>query len=90
MKELPPPSFDAEAKSMELLRLWLADGSPTFVITPDLWDDPATWGLLLADLMRHVANAYSANGHEFDQVVSIIKSAFDAEWGHPTSSADSI
>jgi hypothetical protein len=90
MTGLPIPRHDRDAKKMELLRVWLIDGAPSVVITPNLWEDPEMWGLMLADLMRHVGNSYEADGRNFDEVLSRIKAAFDAEWGHPTSSVDEL
>lgn len=85
--DLPAPEIAANSQSMELLRIWLIDGAPHFVITPNLWNDPAAWGLLLADVMRHLGNAYEVEGKDKDAVIARIKAAFDAEWDEPTSSA---
>jgi len=71
----------------ELLRIWIVDKSPRIVITPNLWSDPSAWGLLLADIVQHLGNAYEAAGHERSAVVARIKAAFDAEWSEPTSPA---
>ncbi len=48
-------------------------------------DDPAVWGVALADAMRHVAKAYALNGalSENDALVRI-KQVFDAEWNGTT------
>lgn len=73
---------------MELIRVWLIDGAPNFVITPNLWSDPSAWGLLLADIVRHLGNAYEADGKNRGEVIMRIKEVFDAEWVDPTSAAD--
>jgi hypothetical protein len=88
--ELPAPQVPPTGKSMELIRVWLIDGSPSFVITPNLWNDPSAWGLLLADVMRHLGNAYEADGKSRSEVIARIKEVFDAEWDEPTSTADSV
>lgn len=88
--QLPPPILHPDEKSMELLRLWLVDGGARFVITPNLWDDAAMWGLLLADCVRHLGNAYEASGKDRSAAMARIKAAFDAEWKHPTSTGKEI
>ena len=88
--ELPPPQVPSASQSMELIRVWLIDGAPNFVITPNLWNDPSAWGLLLADVMRHLGNAYEADGKNRSQVISRIKEVFDTEWDEPTSPADPV
>jgi len=87
--ELPVPKISDANKSMELIRVWLIDGSPHFVITPNLWNDPSPWGLLLADIIRHLGNAYENDGKVRQEVVERIKAVFDAEWDEPSSPADS-
>ena len=75
---------------MELISVWLIDGAPNVVITPNLWNDSSAWGLLLADVMRHLGNAYEANAKNRSEVISRIKGVFDAEWAEPTSSANPV
>jgi hypothetical protein len=87
--QLPTPLIEG-ARSMELARIWLVDGAPRFVVTPNLWKDAATWGLLTADLIRHIANAYEASGADRQQIEARIKAAFDAEWGNSTSAAETL
>ncbi len=74
-----------DPESRELLRVWLSGESQRFVLRPDVWDDPAAWGLLLADLARHVAYAYAQKqGGDPERVLERIKAGFDAEWISPT------
>ena len=63
IKELPvPDAVNTAQKAMEMARLWIVDGDQQIVLSPNLWKDPATWGLMLVDLAKHVANAYSQQG----------------------------
>ena len=73
---------------MEIARVWIVDGDQHVVLTQNLWRDPASWGLMLADLARHVANAYEAQGHGREFVLQRIREAFEAEWSHPTDKRD--
>lgn len=50
----------------------------------DLWDDPATWGIMLADLAGHVASAFhKERGLEKAEIMKIIQSMFNAEINAP-------
>ena len=87
IEELEAPDMSENTRAMELIRVWLIDGKATCVITPNLWDDPSAWGLLLADVIRHLGNAYSREGHSREAVIARIKNVFDVEWNAPTSEA---
>jgi hypothetical protein len=80
----PPPDVKHATRAMELARVWIVDKKQQVVLSGNLWNDPAAWGLMLVDLARHVANAYEEQGHDRDQVLSRIREAFDAEWVAPT------
>jgi hypothetical protein len=79
--ELPvPATLDQAEKAMEMVRVWIVDGDQHVVLSPNLWPDPGAWGLMLADLARHVAAAYEAQGHDRVVVLQRIHEAFVAEW----------
>ena len=80
----PPPSVKEAETSMELLRVWIVDKRLEVVLSGNLWKDSASWGLLLVDLARHVANAYEEQGHDREAVLARIREGFDAEWRVPT------
>ena len=52
-----PDAAGRDARSFELLRVWIAEKSQ-HVSLRNAWQDPAAWGIMLADLAKHVANAY--------------------------------
>ncbi len=85
ISELPLPKIEGGQTFIELLSVWIVDGLPTYVITGQLSKDPAQWGLILADIIRHLGRAYEANGSSLGQSIDRIKSGLDAEWEHPTS-----
>lgn len=87
MEELPiPAAATMDEKSVELVRVWAANGEQHVSIAHPMWDDPGAWGLILADLARHVALAYQqARGADPAAVRSRIKAAFEAEWAEPTN-----
>lgn len=42
----------------ELARVWVANQRLAVIFDETLWDDPAAWGVFLADFMRHIRDAY--------------------------------
>lgn len=79
-----PPIAKSNAEAVEILRVWAARDTGQQVVLRTKWDDPAAWGLLLADVARHVANAYAGEGYDREAVLKRIKTAFHAEWDDPT------
>jgi hypothetical protein len=74
-------------KVSELVRIFISDGKPIFLLKTPLWDQPELWGLLIADLISHLGNAYSAEGFNPDDIIGRVLVAFDAERNYPTSEA---
>lgn len=80
-----PPSLDTDQENKEIARLWICGERPTFVIEKDVWDDPFVWGVVIVDLMRHIAMSYGKEVNaEHPNVLSRIRKGFDAEWENPT------
>ncbi|PQZ82703.1 MULTISPECIES: DUF5076 domain-containing protein [unclassified Brevundimonas] len=84
MKELSTPSLAAAPNAVEVLRVWAAEGSPQQFTLQPTWDDPAAWGLLLADLARHAARAYAANGRSETEAFERVLAGLRAELDNPT------
>ena len=83
-----PPIAASDPKGLELARIWAARGRQHVCLRTDLWKDPTTWGLMLVDLARHVANAYEQTGRgSREDILAKIKNGFEMEWGHPTDEA---
>lgn len=80
----PPPISVSDAQSVEVLRVWASNGLGIQVALKTTFSDPGAWGIVLADLANHVANAYSHEGIDRDTALSRLKAAFDAEWNNPT------
>lgn len=87
MKELPTTDTIKEhSDAVELLRVWQVNGKQEFIIASEVWEDPAAWGLLLADLARQITDSYGANsgyGNQKD-VLQRIRQGLDVEWENPT------
>ena len=89
--ELPrPDGVDRAKRALELARIWLVDSHQQVVLSPQMWKDPAAWGLMLIDLASHVANAYEREGYDRNEVLKRIYEAFDAERTAPTDTPDEI
>src|SRR4051812_4236220 len=87
-KSLPVPTdVAADPDAVEMIRAWIADGALqcSLRIGAGEFAAPAAWGVLLADVARHVANAH----HERDQAkvdvtISAIVEAFEDELARPS------
>jgi hypothetical protein len=79
-----PPIATSNGQSFEVLRVWTAPGHTQEVVLKTTWKDPATWGLMLADIARHAANAYANEGHDRAEVLAQIRQLMDAEFSDPT------
>jgi uncharacterized membrane protein len=88
--DLPiPAAVQQDGKSVELARIWAAGGKQYVSLATGVWSDPAAWGIMLADLARHIADAYwQAESRDPTDVLARIKQGFDAEWGEPTDRPD--
>ena len=70
---------------MELLRVWAAQGKQHVSLATNLWNEPASWGIMLVDLAKHVASAYEqTTKRDYAVALKRIKEGFDAEWGSAT------
>ena len=77
-----PPAALGDGKSVELLRVWVASGRQHVSLRTDVWSDAAAWGIMLADLARHIALSH-ASTYDADvaAILSRVKAGFDAEFG---------
>jgi hypothetical protein len=92
--EQPAPVFDAlhvppavlEQGGVEVLRAVIVDGS-LHVSLRRAFDDPEPWGMLIADITRHVARIYAKESTlTEDQVIDRMRAIFEAEMELPTES----
>jgi hypothetical protein len=80
-----PDNARQDSKSFELLRVWVANKAQHVSLRAGVWEDPAAWGIMLADLARHVANAYQQDvGLNPEESLRRIKAALEAEFSGPT------
>src|SRR5579862_5346158 len=80
-----PDAAKQDPKSFELLRVWVANKGQHVSLKTGVWKDPAAWGIMLNDLMQHIANAYQQDqGLDRVETLRRIKAGLDAELASPT------
>ncbi len=80
-----PAAASRDPRSLEVLRVWIANGEQHVALAFGMWDDPAAWGLLLADLARHIAEAHAQQDQDVDaeDFLEQIRSGLEAELDGP-------
>jgi hypothetical protein len=82
---LPLPPFVEESGGTEVLRAFVDSGSGLSVMFQRAFETPDTWGVLLADVARHVARGYAEGDQQMEQAaLEQIRRLFNAEWDRPT------
>ena len=88
----PAPIFDAlhipptalEQGGVEVLRAAIVDGG-LHVSLRRAFDDPEAWGMLIADVTRHVARIYATEDKfREDETIERIRAIYEAEMDAPT------
>jgi hypothetical protein len=80
-----PEQVVGATDSKEILRVWISNGQQYVSLRIGVWDDPAAWGILLADLISHVSNLYlEEKGFDRSKVAQRVVSALQAELASPT------
>lgn len=79
-----PPDALASRGSLEVMRAWIGDGTLHCSLRPEIWPDPACWGMLLADLARYVAAAVEERlGIPAIHTLPLVRDAFASELERP-------
>jgi hypothetical protein len=91
-QELPiPPAAETDVRSLEMIRVWLASAKLHCVLRIGFWEDRGiderqAWGVVLADMLHHIANAHKAEyGRDEQETIAMVRKALEAELDHPTS-----
>jgi hypothetical protein len=82
----PPPAASRDKASFELLRVWVAEQGQHVSLRAGAWEDPFAWGIVLADLARHIVNAESMQKKDLDKEAFFERmvEGFHAEIESPT------
>lgn len=77
-----PQSVQIDTSAFELMRVWVAHDQQYISLRTGVWEDPAAWGIMLADLARHVAESYGQEeGRDVAATLERIKAGMGAELG---------
>jgi hypothetical protein len=80
--QIPPAVL--ERGGVEVLRAIVVDGD-LHVALRRAFDDPDPWGMLIADITRHIARIYGTESNLTpDQVIERVRTIYDAEMDQPT------
>lgn len=96
MKELViPPPANRDPDSIEMIRAWIAEEGLHCTLNVGLYkgdgkhDEAKVWGMLLSDVVRHVANALQERyGDDPEVTIRTLVRSFAKELQLPTSEAD--
>jgi hypothetical protein len=85
-----PPAAQRDQHAFELLRVWIAEEEQHVSLRAGLWDDPAAWGIVLADLARHIVNAHTQHNKKLDpqSFLQQLRDGFDHELDSPTEEVE--
>ena len=79
---IPPAAL--EQGGTEILRAVIVDGA-LHVSLRRAFDDPEAWGMLIADVTRHVARIYATEDKfREDETIKRIRAIYEAEMDAPT------
>ncbi|HET9284789.1 MAG TPA: DUF5076 domain-containing protein [Candidatus Angelobacter sp.] len=85
---LVPPIAESDPNAIEVVRVWVAKGGQHVSLNPLVWKDSQAWGIVLADLAGHVANAYEQElGLDRQATMRKITDLLLAELKNPTDTA---
>lgn len=87
-----PGEAIADPQSVEMIRAWVANRGLHCSLRIGMWEqtpgvrEDHAWGILLADVVKHVADALAALGKDRGAMIAAIRQSFLAELDTPTSS----
>lgn len=80
-----PDGVSNNKEAFEILRVWVTQQGLTVTLKSGVWEDPAAYGIMLADLARHIADAFKqGQGKDFDATLHRILEGLNAEFTSPT------
>ena len=88
-----PPAAQRDENSVQMLTAWIAEKGLHCTLNVGMWhaegrSEAKSWGILLADVIRHLANALEEDqGTNADLVTNQVVQALLKELDSPTSKA---
>lgn len=86
-----PPAAEDDPRAFEMIRVWAAKQKLHCVLRIGFWEDRGldechSWGILLADMIHHIANAHEEQyGRDPRETITRIREAFALEMEHLSS-----
>ena len=86
-----PPAAQQDEDSVQMLSTWIAQKGLHSTLNIGFFsangrDEAGSWGILIADLVRHIGNAWQEEqGVPAEATVASIRQALEAELDYPTS-----
>jgi len=76
-----PKAAAGDGASFELLRVWVAQQAQQITLRAGVWEDPAAWGVMLADLARNIVTLHAEQDEELDTeaFLAALLEGFDTE-----------
>ena len=81
-----PAAAQRDKASFEVMRVFIAEQGQHVSIQSGAWEDPFAWGIVLADLARHIALAHQMQNSKTDPEAFMARllEGFQAEIENPT------
>ncbi len=81
-----PAAAQRDKASFEVMRVFIAEQGQHVSIQSGAWEDPFAWGIVLADLARHIAHAHQMQNSKTDPDAFLerLLEGFQAEIDNPT------
>ena len=89
-----PPAALRDEKSIQMLSAWIAEEGLHCTLNMGFFTacghkEATAWGILLADLIRHIANAqYEETGNSVSKTIQEVLVSLNEELDEPTSDAE--
>jgi hypothetical protein len=88
-----PPAAQRDEDAVQMLTAWIAENGLHCTLNVGMWQaqgksEAVAWGILLADVIRHLANAIKDEGGvEVEATIAQVVQSLVAELDVPTSEA---
>ena len=88
--QLPiPPDAVSDTESSEIVRAWIVNGGLQCSLRIGIWKDIRSWGILLADIAKYVADARAKEGgFDRNETIGLIRKMFNIEIDNPTCESE--
>ena len=86
-----PPAAQRDENAIQMLSAWIAENGLHCTLNIGMLkaqghNEPKAWGILLADVVRHVANAIQQDsGTRNDEIIEVVMASMIKELDDPTS-----